>query len=126
MIPSGRGTGDGENPGFGPESTGIVVIERQVEELPGLEARQGPLGQKINGIDAIAMIGDFLSPATEFLGWGHLQVPFPVQEAIEHDPDRIQSIVVESGIKTDGERVVHDVTLVSSITKTASVVMMIG
>ena len=69
MVSLGRGTGDGENPGFGPEPAGIIVIERQVEELAGLEAGQGPLGHKINGINMIAVIGNFLNPATEFL-WG--------------------------------------------------------
>ena len=60
MIPLGRGAGDGENTGFGPEPAGIVVIKRQVEELAGLEAEQEPLGRKINGIDVITVIGDFI------------------------------------------------------------------
>ena len=68
IIPSSRGAGDGEDPGFGPETAGIIVIERQVEELAGLETGQEPLGCKINGIDVIAVIGDFLNLATEFLG----------------------------------------------------------
>ena len=108
MIPLGRRTGDGENPGFGPETAGIIVIERQVEELARLEAGQGSLGHKINGIDVIAMIGDFLNPATEFLGSGHLQYTLPGHEAIEHGPDMIQSIVIDSGINTDEEGVIHD------------------
>ena len=71
IIPLGRGTGDGEDTGFGPETAGIIVIERQVKELAGLEAGHGPLGCKINGIDVIAVIGDFIYQATEFLRGGH-------------------------------------------------------
>jgi len=71
MIPLGRGTGDGEDTGFGPETAGIIVIERQVKELAGLEAGQRPLGRKINGIDVIAVIGDFIYPAAELLRGGH-------------------------------------------------------
>jgi hypothetical protein len=73
MIPLGRGTGDGEDTGFGPETAGIIVIERQVEELAGFEAGHGPLWRKINGIDMIAVIGDFIYQATEFLWGGHLR-----------------------------------------------------
>jgi hypothetical protein len=75
IIPLGRGAGDGENPGFGPETAGIVVIQRQVKELAGLEAGHGPLGRKINGIDVIAVIGDFIYQATEFLR-GHWVIGF--------------------------------------------------
>ncbi len=108
MIPLSRGTGDGENPRFGPETGGIIVIERQVKELAGVEAGQGLLGHKIKGIDAIAMIGDFLSPETEFPGGGHLRYTLPGHEAIEHNSNMIQSIAIDSGINTDEEGVVHD------------------
>src|SRR4030042_1688202 len=67
MIPLGRGTGDGEDPGFGPETAGIIVIESQVEELAGLEAGQWPLGCKINGIDVITVIQYAFNPTANFL-----------------------------------------------------------
>jgi hypothetical protein len=74
IIPLGRGTGDGEDTGIGPESAGIIVIERQMKELAGPEAGRGPLGCKINGIDVIAVINDLLHLAAEFLGGRHLQI----------------------------------------------------
>jgi hypothetical protein len=108
IIPLGRGTGDGEDTGFGPEPAGIIVIERQVEKLAGLEAGHGPLRRKINGIDVIAVIGDFIYPATEFLRGGHLRYTLPGHEAIKYGLDMIQSLIVDSGINTDEEGVVHD------------------
>jgi hypothetical protein len=71
IIPSSRGTGDGKNTGFGPETAGTIVPKRQVKELAGLETGQEPLGCEIHGIDMIAVIGDFLNSATEFLRGGH-------------------------------------------------------
>ena len=71
ITPLGRGTCDGEDTGFRPEIAGIIVTECQVEELARLEAGQRPLGRKINGINVIAVIGDFLNPVTEFLRGGH-------------------------------------------------------
>jgi hypothetical protein len=79
-----------------------------VEELAGLEAGQGPLGRKIHGINMIAVIGNFIYKATEFLRGGHLRYTLPSHESIEHSLYMIQSLVIDSGINTDEEGVVHD------------------
>lgn len=119
IIPLARGTGDGEDTGFGPETAGIVVIERQVKELAGFKAGHGPLGSKIDGIDMIAVIGDFTYQATEFLRGGHLRYTLPGHKAIEHGPDMIQSLVIDSGINADEESVAHDEICVRQVPRNA-------
>lgn len=79
-----------------------------MEELAGLEAGQRPLGRKIDGIDTVAVIGDFLNSATEFMRSGQLRYALPGHEAIEHTPDMIQPLVIDSRINTDEESVVHN------------------
>ena len=76
-IPTIWGACYGENTGFGPEAAGIVVVKRQVEELAWLEAGNRSLRYKINGIDVITMIFDFLDCATNFLWCGHFTLRAP-------------------------------------------------
>ena len=72
------------------QNAGVIVIERQVEELAGLEAGHGPLGRKIDGIDVIAVIGDFINLATEFLRihWVVEPVGFVGSEGFASDENR--------------------------------------
>ena len=63
---------------------------------------------KINGIDVITVIDDFICQAAEFLRGGHLRYTLPGHEAIEHGLDMIQSLVIDSRINTEEEGVVHD------------------
>lgn len=90
-----------------------------MKELAGLEAGHGPLGRKIHGIDVIAVIGDFINLAAEFLWGGHLQYSLSGHKAIEYGFDMIQSLVIDSGINTDEEGVVHDEICVRQIPRNA-------
>lgn len=72
------------------------------------------------------MIGNLLNTATNFLWGSHLGYPIPDNDAIEIIPVIINSTNNDNVIKTGEERGFHAETLVSSIIKTANIVIITG
>jgi len=129
IIPLGRGTGDGEDTGFGPETAGVVVVEGQVEKLAGPEAGHWALRGEINGIDMIAVSGDLLDLAADFLGSGH-RVYFVglsvTKEFIKYFLYIFHFDLIDSGINADEECVVHDEVRVRQVPGEAMGDVLIG
>jgi len=67
----GRRTGNREHPRVRPEATGIILVQREVQELAGPESRKPAFRHQFHGVDVVTVVGNLTYLAMDLLGSWH-------------------------------------------------------